>query len=494
MKADEMLRFSKASPVLGLAINTNEPRQIEESLRTFVRVIEQSPVSIVITDPAGTIQYVNPKFEQLTGYASTEAIGLNPRILSSGEKPAAEYSELWSTITSGKIWQGEFHNRRKDGTLFWEYASISPVLNEQGALIHFVAVKEDITKRKAAEQELRIAAIAFESQEGMVVTDAQGVILRINRAFTQITGYTVAEAVGRTPRLLNSGRHNTVFYAEMWENIRRDGTWQGEIWNRRKSGEIYPEWLVLTAVFDEGGQVTHYVGAFSDITRHKLADDKIRQLAFSDPLTGLPNRRLLLDRLQQALTASVRNKRRGALLFVDLDNFKTINDILGHDKGDLLLQHVAQRLSTCVREADTVARLGGDEFVVMLEDLSENPQEAATQTNAVGEKILATLNNVYYLAGHEYRNTPSIGIALFGDHLNSVNELLRQSDFAMYQAKAAGRNTLRFFDPKMQSVVTAQATLEADLREAIGVVARRHNGDLLGSSALNQTVTQAHAQ
>ena len=441
--------------------------QIEDSLRTFARAIEQSPVSIVITDPEGNIQYVNPKFEQLTGYTSAEAIGLNPRILSSGEVPAENYRDLWATISSGKTWQGEFHNRRKDGTLFWEQASISPIFDEQGKLIHFVAVKEDITERRQAETELRIAAIAFESQEGMVVTDARQVILRVNRAFTEITGYSAEEVVGQTPKLLSSGRHDAAFYAAMWESIRHSGTWQGEIWNRRKSGEVYPEWLSITAVKTPDGAISHYFSTLIDITLRKAAADEIEHLAFYDSLTMLPNRRLLLDRLQQALAASARSKRQGALLFIDLDNFKMLNDTLGHDKGDLLLQQVAQRLATCVREEDTVARLGGDEFVVMLADLSENLEEAATQTETVGEKILAALNQSYRLAGYEHHSTPSIGVTLFSSPHKSVDELLKRADLAMYQAKAAGRNTLRFYDPEMQAAVSARASLEADLRRAI---------------------------
>jgi diguanylate cyclase (GGDEF)-like protein/PAS domain S-box-containing protein len=444
-----------------------DPAQIERSLRTLSRAVEQSPVSIVITDPAGIIQYVNPKFEQLTGYTSAEAVGLNPRILNSGERPGEDYRELWTTISSGKTWQGEFHNRRKDGTLFWEQASISPIFDDQGELIHFVAVKEDITARKAAEQELRVAAIAFESQEGMFVTDARSVILRVNQAFTEITGYSAEEAVGQPPSLLKSGRHDAAFYAAMWDGIERTGSWQGEVWNRRKNGEIYPEWLTITGVRADDGTITHYVSTLTDITLRKAAADEIQHLAFYDSLTTLPNRRLLLDRLQQALAASARSKRQGALLFIDLDNFKTLNDTLGHDKGDLLLQQVAQRLANCVREGDTVARLGGDEFVVMLEDLSANHREAAAQAESVGEKILSALNDPYRLASHEHCSTPSIGVTLFNDHENSIDELLKQADLAMYQAKAAGRNTMRFFDPEMQAVVTARAALETDLKQGV---------------------------
>jgi len=320
---------------------------------------------------------------------------------------------------------------------------------------------------RKAEADLRVAATAFESQEGMVITDTKNIILRINRAFTEMTGYSADEALGRHISLLKSDRHDAAFYAAMWECIKRTGSWQGEIWDRRKTGEVYPKWLTITAVKGKDGIVTHYVGAHTDITQRKAAEDEIKHLAYYDPLTRLPNRRLLLDRLQRALTASARSGKYGALLFIDLDNFKTLNDTLGHDKGDLLLQGVAERLAKCVRADDTVARLGGDEFVTMLEHLSDNPQDAATRTEAVGEKILTALNQPYQLAGHEYHSSPSIGITLFGDKGEGLEEVLKRADLAMYQAKAGGRNTLRFFDPDMQAAVAARAALEADLREAI---------------------------
>ncbi|WP_394788084.1 EAL domain-containing protein [Rhodoferax sp.] len=209
------------------------------------------------------------------------------------------------------------------------------------------------------------------------------------------------------------------------------------------------------------------IWVIEDITQRKASEDEINNLAFYDPLTLLPNRRLLLDRLKQALLATSRTGRRGALLFIDLDHFKTLNDTLGHDKGDLLLQQVAQRLSTCVREHDTVARLGGDEFVVILEDLGEDADEVAAHCKAVGEKIFATLSCAYLLAGHDVRSTPSIGVALFDGQSSSIDELLKQADLAMYQAKTAGRNTLRFFDSAMQAAVSDRAILEADLREAL---------------------------
>ena len=329
------------------------------------------------------------------------------------------------------------------------------------------AVMLYLRESQKAEANLRIAATAFDSQEGMVIADPHNVILRVNRAFSEITGYAPSEVVGKNPRLLRSGRHDADFYADMWKSINATGHWKGEIWNRRKNGEIYPELLTITAVKSSDGDVINYVGTLTDITKSKRAEEEIRKLAFFDPLTGLPNRRLLQDRLQQALVSSLRSNNHGALLFIDLDNFKALNDTLGHDVGDLLLQQAALRLKSCVREGDTVARLGGDEFVVVLEDLSENMPEAAAKSESIGEKILDSLSHTYLLGSHECRSTPSIGATLFVGRRSETDELMKQADIAMDQAKKAGRNTLRFFDPVMQSMVTAHVALETDLRRAV---------------------------
>ncbi len=332
----------------------------------------------------------------------------------------------------------------------------------------YLLVSSSINEEKRARRaDLRISATAFESREAMVVTDANGIILRVNQAFTLLTGFSPEEAVGKTPSINRSGHHTTAFYSSMWECVLQNGGWHGEILNRKKNGDIYPAWLTITAVNDEFNATTHYIGSFTDITERKQAEEEIKHLAFYDPLTGLPNRRLLLDRLKHTIATSARTARHGALLFIDLDNFKTLNDTRGHDIGDQLLQQVAQRLSACVREVDTVARLGGDEFVVMLEELGEKLTDAAAQAEAVGEKILAALNHPYELGPSSCHSTPSIGVTLFAKHQGTLEDLLKRADLAMYQAKAAGRNTLRFFDPKMQTVVTTRAALEADLREAL---------------------------
>ncbi|MGS0757016.1 EAL domain-containing protein, partial [Roseateles sp. GG27B] len=237
--------------------------------------------------------------------------------------------------------------------------------------------------------------------------------------------------------------------------------------SRRKNGEVFPVGLNISAVKGSSGEVTHFVTSMTDITLRKASEEQIQSLAYYDPLTQLPNRRLLMNRLEKALAAALRYQRKGALLFVDLDNFKTLNDTLGHEQGDFLLKQVAQRLSHCIREGDTVGRLGGDEFVVMLENLSQDRLVAATQAEAVGEKILTALNQTYVLTNYEQHSTPSIGITLFGEQPEGIAEPLKRADLAMYQAKAAGKNMLRFFDPQMQAVVTARAALEAGLRDGL---------------------------
>ncbi len=299
-----------------------------------------------------------------------------------------------------------------------------------------IGTSEDVTQRLQQEANLRIAAAAFDCQEGLVVTNPDKVILRVNQAFSTLFGYAPDEVIGQTPRVLKSGRHAQPFYAAMWERINRDGHWQGEIWNKKKSGEIFPDLLGISAVLDATGQVSHYVGTHLDITERKAGEEAIQKLAFHDPLTGLPNRRLLEDRLHQALSKAKRFQKRMALLYIDLDRFKPVNDEFGHAAGDELLLAVAQRLRLCVRESDTVARVGGDEFVVLLPVL-----EKAAQALAVAQKIHAALVQPFALSdGLVVTISSSIGIAMYPEHGSAEAELTEHADAAMYQAKAAGRD------------------------------------------------------
>lgn len=326
---------------------------------------------------------------------------------------------------------------------------------------------QEITRQKAAEHDLHIAATAFESQEGMMVTDAHNIILRVNKAFTTITGYSVEDAIGSKSNIMASGRHDAIFFDQMWNEIRTNSYWEGELWNKRKNGELYPQKLTITAVKDSNNIVTNYVGTLIDITKTKQAEREIEDLAYYDSLTHLPNRRLMMDRINHAMAANTRSEKIGALLFLDLDYFKTLNDTLGHDMGDILLQQVATRLTSCIRENDTVSRFGGDEFVVLLEDLSELSIEAAEQAEDIANKFLNTINQPFQLNSHIYSCSTSIGITLFTGRQSGVDELLKQADIAMYQAKNDGRNAIRFFNPQMQTKITAHAKLESELKEAI---------------------------
>jgi diguanylate cyclase (GGDEF)-like protein/PAS domain S-box-containing protein len=340
------------------------------------------------------------------------------------------------------------------GAPFWAHLAVSRVRDHDGGAELRVVIS-DISERKRAETTLQLASNVFiHAREGITVTDADGIIVDVNRAFTRITGYGREEVLGQNPRLLQSGRQDNAFYVAMWRDLLANGHWSGEIWNKRKSGEIYPELLTITAVTDAQGRVGQYVGLFSDITERRQAEDKVNQLAFFDPLTKLPNRRTLSDRLGQTMASSKRSGRHAALMVFDLDNFKPLNDAYGHAKGDLLLERVAGRTLGCVREVDTVARIGGDEFVVMLGELALDRAESIATARSIAEKIRAALAAPYLLplAGVgkdapavEYCCSASIGVVLFVSQEASQEEILRCADAAMYQAKAAGRNAIRFY-------------------------------------------------
>lgn len=335
------------------------------------------------------------------------------------------------------------------------------IANMAHAFNSMMAVLEE---REAA---LTVAAIAFEIEEGLIVTDSEGVVLKVNRVFSILTGYSAEEAIGKNLSMVKSDRDDPGFYSRMLEVLHRDNYWQGEIWNRRKNGETYPEWLTITAVVGKDGTITNYICAFFDFTERKQAEEKIHNLAFYDPLCQLPNRRLLFDRLHQAVTTSARTKSCAGLLFIDLDNFKLLNDTRGHDVGDMLLIEVGHRLRACIRESDTLARLGGDEFVVLLEGLSSDRSEAAMQVREVGEKMLKDIHEVYMLNNIEHFSTASIGISLFVNFRQNLDDLLKQADTAMYAAKKAGRNTLRFFDPAMQEALELRSQLEIAIRKSL---------------------------
>lgn len=360
----------------------------------------------------------------------------------------------------------EYRMIAADGRCVWLRDVVHLVIHEN-KVTEMVGFMIDITDQKKAEEQLRLAATTFESLQGIMITDRNGKILRVNKAFTEITGYSAEEAEGQTPRILKSGYQNQLFYAEFWRQLQTFGKFEGEIWNRRKNGEIYPEWQTVTAVKNDADEVSHYISVFSDITEQKEADSKIHNMAFYDPLTALPNRRLLLDRIEHALAVARRHQRYGAVIFLDLDHFKLLNDSLGHQVGDELLMQVAARLTSVLRKEDTPARLGGDEFVILLHPDLNSLTMAADHAIAAAEKIKAALNRTFFLASYQHQISTSIGIALFPDNHESTDVILQQADTAMYRSKASGRNTISFYHPSMQEAADLRINMENDLRIAI---------------------------
>ncbi len=438
-------------------------------LERLALVAELTTNAVMIADGRQRLVWVNEAFSRLTGYRLGEALGRSlDGLLRSQPAEQTALARLQTDLRAGRGTRTQVLNRRKDGRELWLDIDVQPLRDAGGQAEGFVAVAADVTERRRVQADLRIAAIAFDSLEAIAITDAAQNILRVNPAFTRITGYSAAEAHGQVVgRLLRSGRHEPAFYEAMWRQLRDERHWQGEVWNRRKNGQVYPEWLSITAVTDEEGAVANYVAVFTDITQKKQADETIHNLAFYDALTELPNRRLMRDRLGQVQASSERHQRPAAVLFIDLDHFKELNDTRGHDVGDRLLVEVARRLQAAVRVNDTVARQGGDEFVVILPDLSEAPAQAAVDAETVAEKLRAVLTQPYVLDEQEWHSSASIGISMLHGNEVSLDEILKRADIAMYESKRSGRNAIRFFDPATHAAMEARIALEADLRRAL---------------------------
>jgi diguanylate cyclase (GGDEF)-like protein/PAS domain S-box-containing protein len=309
---------------------------------------------------------------------------------------------------------------------------------------------------------LGLAALVFSDvSDGIVVTDARSRILDVNPSFCRITGYSREEVIGRNPSMMKSDRHGTTFYVSMWKSLNVDGRWQGEIWDRRKTGEVYAKWLSISAVRDSMGSVSHYIGIFSDISRAKDTEEQLERATHFDGITGLPNRVLFRERLRQALVRANFQDSMLAVLFLDIDDFQRINDALGHHAGDELLDAVGERIAAMLRETDTVARLSEDEFAIVLSDVDD-----ATNVAVVARKVLQAFSDSFRIADQDVYATASVGVALFPDDAGDIENLLRDADTAMYHAKHEGRNTYRFFSTEMHARAAQHVTLECDLRRA----------------------------
>ena len=406
---------------------------------------------------------VNRRCEDLFGYGPGDMMGKSTAIVFTNPYDFEEAGERqYPALAAGGDFSEERQYQRRDGSLFWALVS-GCALDPQRANEGSIWVYADITARKEAEEKLRLSATVLEHiADGVMVVDASGIIVTVNPAFTQITGYSEAEALGRHSSLTRSARHDAAFYEAMWNELKASGFWRGEIWHQRKNGEVYLEWLTISAVRDTRAVTTHYVGVFSDITLIKESQEKLDHMAHHDPLTALPNRLLFHDRLQHALLRAARDQEQLAVLFIDLDRFKNVNDTLGHHVGDELLQKVAGQLAARLREGDTLARLGGDEFIVLLEGI--DGEYGATQ---VAEKLMTMFDQPFTVADHELFVTCSVGISLYPDDALDLNMLIRNADVAMYQAKARGRNGYRFYAPSMTGEGVERLRLETFLRRSI---------------------------
>ncbi|MBI2295801.1 MAG: EAL domain-containing protein, partial [Betaproteobacteria bacterium] len=431
----------------------------------LLAIVDSLPDHVYVKGPDRGYMLINAVGREMRGVASNKEVAGKTAFDFFPPQSAARFdAEDQAVMTTGiPLVNREHSTVDASGERRWHLTTKVPLRDPAGEIMGLIGINRDITGRKRAEEQLRLAASALEhAAEGVMISDEHRRIAFVNKAFTRITGYAPEEAIGRDPDFLRSGEHDAAFYEEVWSEIRNAGGWQGEMWRRRKGGDIYPEWRSVSSVKDEAGKTTHYVSVFTDISQLKQDKVRLEFLAHHDALTHLPNRTLFEDRLQEALNRAHRHAGKVGLLFVDLDRFKNVNDSLGHGAGDLLLQAVAERIKECVRKTDTVARLGGDEFAVLLDELAES-QHAVN----VAEKLRAALAQPFKLSGHELIISASIGISCYPHDGSDPQTLLKNADAAMYRAKEAGRDTYRFFAAEMHTVALDLLVMTNNLRLAL---------------------------
>jgi two-component system CheB/CheR fusion protein len=437
-------------------------REVRKNREMLLSIMNNSTSLITLKDLAGRFEFVNREFETFFGVNADAVIGkTDAKVLP--RKVAADFRAKELEVVRLRTPQEfEDHVVMPSERERYLHSIRFPLLSEDGAVYGICTQSHDITDHKHAEDQLRLAARVFDrAGEGIVVTDARQAILTVNGAFTQVTGYSAEEVIGKTPSMLASGRHDEAYYLEMWSSLQAQGWWQGEIWNRRKNGDVYPEWLTINSVKDPEGNVMNYVGIFSDITVVKESQRRVEFLATHDELTSLPNRALFLDRVRQAVARTTRTDGTFAVLFIDLDNFKVVNDSMGHAAGDELLMEIARRLRECIRASDTVARFGGDEFALLVEDACVEDAEMTAR------RIAEALKRPHPIGRHSVYPSASVGICLYPNDGKDVETLLKNADSAMYQAKDGGKSTHHFFTDALRQAADERLRMETGLRGAV---------------------------
>lgn len=457
-------RARRKARTIGVITDITQRKRDQRALQMMKFSIDHMGDKVTWINSEAKVLYANIAACRSLGYTQEEMLSMSVPDFDP-DFPAESWPEHWEDLKKHRSFTFESRHRTKDGRIYPVEISINYMRFEDEE--YNCGYARDISKRKQVEEELRIAATTFESQDPILITDRDAKILRVNQAFQDMSGYDAEELIGENLGILKSEHLDATLFQDAKSQLLDSGRWSGEIWARRNNGEVYPTAVTITAVYDDKRQICNYVSVARDISDIKKTQQEIHQLAFYDHLTRLPNRRLLQERLRRTMAASARHGWHGALIFLDLDHFKTINDTQGHLMGDHLLIEAARRLMTCVREIDSVARLGGDEFVVVLEELSPRAEEAAAQTELIVEKIRSELSRPYALNNYDYLSTASFGVNLFRGHQECVEDLLKHADIAMYQAKTAGRNAVRFYDPAMQTAIEVRADLEDELRQAL---------------------------
>ncbi|MFA6312120.1 MAG: EAL domain-containing protein [Sterolibacterium sp.] len=437
--------------------------QLRESEERFRMLATHAPMGIYQIDAEGRCVFVNRRWSEMSGLSSAEASGRGwMRTIHPADRDAI--TAIWSDATASRNeWSLEYRFLRSDGSVVWANGNAVALCDQHGRVSGYLGNTLDITARKQAEESMRLASLVYEnSSEAMMVADAEGSIITVNPSFTVLTGYSADEVIGQNPRILKSGRHDDAFYRDMWQAINTGGHWRGEIWNRRKDGEIFAELLTINTIANPDGSPYRHVALFYDITQKKQSDELIWQQANFDALTGLPNRRMFLDRLGQEIKKSDRAGLPLALILLDFDHFKDVNDTLGHDMGDILLKDATRRMISCVRETDTIARLGGDEFTVILGAVDD-----PSSIERVAQDILQKLSEPFHLGSDLAYISASIGITLYPTDASGIEGLLKNADQAMYATKEQGRNHISYFTPSMQEAAHARMRLTGDLRGAL---------------------------